>query len=365
LRFFADRPISNLEDLHGEGHKRAVKQLYEAVDRRVFSAVLGPRRVGKTSVIKTMLSHYNVDHILFDLSPYMGLRSVSFRSLVPASIGFDTKRLSGEAQIHLALITFRVKQVNITSQVFQANLLTLLEEINRRFERFALVFDEAHVLPFIRGVNYKGLLQFIHNNFDNITVILTGSMPGLLEEVISPKDPTKPSFARYWEEINVPRWTLEETASYLERGLREARVPYTPSELEEVHYELGGIPGFISFYGLHRARGASHPQALERAVEYAVSQHIHDLRAFLQIYNSPLYITVLKIIAETPAGATWSELMAWIGKARGRRPSKSTLHRVLTNLRRAGLIQKRLDKYVISDSTVRKAILAINEKELL
>ncbi len=197
MPLFTDRPITRLEDLYGEGHRKAVKELHNAITRKVYSVVLGPRRVGKTSVIRTTLSHYRINHLLFDLSPYMGLRSVSFRNLVLASIGFDTRKLSAEARFNLAIIYFKVENINITSQVFRSNLLTLLGEVDRKFDLFALVFDEAQVLPFLRGINYRGLLQFIHNNFDNITVILTGSMPGLLEEVISPKDPLKPSFARY------------------------------------------------------------------------------------------------------------------------------------------------------------------------
>ena len=102
----------------------------------------------------------------------MGLRAVSLRSLVPAEIGFDESSLSSEAQLS---------------------------------GRFVLVFDEARVLPFIKGINYRGLLQQIHSNYHNVSVVLTGSMPGLLEKIISPANASMPGFARYIEEIKVPK----------------------------------------------------------------------------------------------------------------------------------------------------------------
>jgi len=40
-------------------------------------------------------------------------------------------------------------------------------------------------------------------------------MPGLLEKVISPADAEEPGFARYVEEIHVPRWSREETIDFL------------------------------------------------------------------------------------------------------------------------------------------------------
>ncbi|MGC8949481.1 MAG: hypothetical protein ACP5GU_08720 [Thermoprotei archaeon] len=86
---FSDKPISRIDDLYGKAHKEAVGKVYKAVEEGHFIAIRGARRVGKTSIVKTFLNTYNYHFVYFDLSPYMNLRAVSLRSLVPAEIGFD------------------------------------------------------------------------------------------------------------------------------------------------------------------------------------------------------------------------------------------------------------------------------------
>lgn len=353
---FSDRPVTKLENLFGRGHREAVERLRAAVEEGYFAAVLGARRVGKTSVVKTFLNHYRYRFLYFDLSPFMGLRAVSLRSLVPAEIGFNESSLSSEAQLSLAVVSFRLKRVRITSDVFQSNLVTLLQELSRKFRRFVLVFDEAQVLPFIKGINYRGLLQLIHNNYHNISVILTGSMPGLLEKMISPANASMPGFARYIEEIEVPKWGREDSVEFLRQGLRGKGIAYTEEELEAAYEELSGVPGFITYYGLLRTSGLNHEKALAKASDYAISQWERDLKAFTQVYNSHLYIHVLATLADTVTGATWSEIMKELEKRTGRAVSKSTLHRIINNLLRAGMIQKKDHNYLITDRPLKKAV---------
>lgn len=359
---FSDRPITRLEDLFGEGHRAAVERLRSVVEGGFFVAVLGARRVGKTSVVKTFLNHYRYRFLYFDLSPYMGMRAVPLRSLVPAEVGFDESSLSSEARLSLAVVSFRLRRVMVMSEVFQSNLITLLRELSRRFKRFVLVFDEAQVLPFVKGVNYRGLLQLIHNNYRNVSVILTGSMSGLLEKIVSPADASAPGFARYIEEIEVPKWGPEEAVEFLRQGLRERGIAHTEEELMAAYEELSGVPGFLAYYGLLRTRGASHEEALAKASEYAVAQWEKDLQAFVQVYSSPLYIHVLAVLAETITGATWSEIMKELGKRTGKAVGKSTLHRIIRNLLRAGMIQKRGDKYVIIDRPLKKAVKKLEQR---
>ena len=353
---FTDRPIVNLENLYGRGHRLAVEKLREAIENCFFATVLGARRVGKTSVVKTVLNHYRYKFLFFDLSPYMGLRAVSFRSLVPAEIGFDEESLSGEAQLNLAIIKFKLRKVKVTGEVFQSSLLSLLRELNSKYDRLVVVFDEAQVLAFVKGLNYPGLLQFIHNNYRNIVVVLTGSMPGILEKIVSPTSAEEPGFARYIKEIFVPRWSREETVEFLRKGFEAKNIPYREEELHEVYEELSGIPGFISYYGLSRLEGKSHREALSKAENYAISQWMHDLKAFLQIYNSPLYIHVLSVLAKTLTGASWTELETELERKLGKPVGKSTLHRILANLQKAGILEKQGSKYTIPDRTLRKTI---------
>jgi AAA+ ATPase superfamily predicted ATPase len=360
---FSDRPISRIDDLYGEAHKEAVGKVHSAVEEGHFIAILGARRVGKTSIVKTFLNTYNYRFIYFDLSPYMNLRAVGLRSLVPAEIGFNQAQLTSEARLNLSVISLVLRKEKITGEVFQKNLLSLIRELNHKNRKTVVVFDEAQVLPFIKGINYRGILQFIHNNYENIVVVLTGSMPGLLEKLISPAEAEKPGFARYIEEIHIPRWGRNEAVNYLTEGLREKDIDYQNEELHEVYEELSGVPGFISYYGLLRSKGSSHRDALNKTVEYAVAEWERDLQSFLNVYNSPLYIHALAVLAETVTGLKWGELAQELERKLGKPVRKSTLHRILTNLLKAGMIEKQGEKYYATDRSLRRTSIHIAKKQ--
>lgn len=291
----------------------AVSKVRGAVDEGRFIVILGARRVGKTSIVKTFLHTYNYGFIYFDLPSYMNLSAVGLRSLVPEEIGFGEAQLTGEARLNLSVISLVLRNEKTTGEVFQRNLLSLLRELNRKRRKTVVVFDEAQVLAFIKGINYREILQFIHDNYENIVVVLTGSMPGLLEKLISPAEAEKPGFARYIEEIRIPRWAGNEAVNYLIEGLGEKGVDYQSEELNEAYEELSGVPGFISYYGLLRSEGLSHRDALNKTVEYAVAEWERDLRSFLNVYNSPLCVHALAILAEAITGLTWGELARHLG----------------------------------------------------
>ena len=144
---FSDRPISRIDDLYGEAHKEAVGKVHSAVEEGHFIAILGARRVGKTSIVKTFLNTYNYRFIYFDLSPYMNLRAVGLRSLVPAEIGFNQAQLTSEARLNLSVISLVLRKEKITGEVFQKNLLSLIRELNHKTGKPSLFSTRRRCCP--------------------------------------------------------------------------------------------------------------------------------------------------------------------------------------------------------------------------
>ncbi|MGB9895065.1 MAG: hypothetical protein ACPLN2_04095 [Thermoproteota archaeon] len=68
---------------------------------------------------------------------------MSFQALTPTEIGFNEKELSSEAQLNISIVSLRIKEINITSNVFQSNLISLLRDLNSKYKKFIIVFDEA------------------------------------------------------------------------------------------------------------------------------------------------------------------------------------------------------------------------------
>ncbi|WP_461866572.1 AAA family ATPase [Thermococcus sp.] len=137
-----------------------------------FTAILGPRRVGKTSVLRTFLNHYSYPCLYYDLSPYIGLTGVSSQVLIPVLIGFETSKLSRKTQLSLGILKLNFNFKVERGIEFENAMINLLREVNEKYERFLLIFDEAQMLAFVRGVNMMGLLQMIHNTLDNVVVII-------------------------------------------------------------------------------------------------------------------------------------------------------------------------------------------------
>ena len=356
---FEIRPITNEKNLYGKKHKEALKQLKRNVEEKTFTAILGPRRVGKTSIIRVFLNKYKYRYVYYDLSPFMGKQGVSYTELTPAMMNIETSELSYHAQLSLGLVRLDVKPENGIQ--FQNALINLLRELNAKYEDLLVIIDEAQVMPRIRGINMLGLLQLISNTMDNTTVIMTGSMPGLLEKILSPSA-SQAMFARYVDRIHIPRWTLEESTGYLKKGLREAKISCTRAELEEAAEELSNVPGFLAYYGKQRSRGMDHDEALVEASNYATNIWEQDLEAFLNIYSTRAYVTTLWVLAQSKFGLTRKEIAGEV--LRREEISDRSLTRILKNLVSSGMVRhgEKRGKYIIAENPLAKAVQNITRK---
>ncbi|WP_297499915.1 ATP-binding protein [Thermococcus sp.] len=356
---FQIRPITNEKNLYGKRHREALKQLKKNVEERTFTAILGPRRVGKTSIIRVFLNKYKYRYIYYDLSPFMGKQGISYTELTPAMTNIEVKELSYHTQLSLGLVRLDVKPENAVQ--FQNALINLLRELNAKYDDFVVVIDEAQVMSRIRGMNMLGLLQLISNTMDNTSVIMTGSMPGLLERVLSPSA-SQPMFARYVDKIHIPRWTPEESIGYLKKGLSEAKVSCTGAELEEAVEELSNVPGFLAYYGKQRVRGMSHDDALVETLNYAIGVWEQDLEAFLNIYSTKAYVTTLWVLAQSKFGLTRKEIAGEV--LRREEISDRSLTRILKNLVLSGMIEhsEKRGKYRIAENPLARAVQNIAHK---
>lgn len=350
---FEVRPVTSERNLYGREHREALGRLKENVEEKTFTAILGPRRVGKTSIIRVFLNRYPYRYIYYDFSPFMGRQGISYTELTPAMMNIETEKLSYRAQLSLGLIRLDVRPESGVQ--FQNALINLLRELNGKYDDLLLVIDEAQVMPLTRGINMLGLLQLISNTMDNTTVIMTGSMPGLLERILSPSA-SKPMFARYVDRISIPRWTSDESIGYLKKGLREAKVPHTRAELEEAVEELSNVPGFLAYYGKMRTRGMGHEEALREASNYAVGIWEQDLEAFLNIYSTRAYVTALWVLAQSRFGLTRKEIAGEV--LRMENISDRSLSRILKNLVSSGMVEhsRKRGKYRIAEIPLAKAV---------
>lgn len=233
---------------------------------------------------------------------------------------------------------------------FQNAFLNLLRYLNSQRKKTIVIFDEAQVLPRFAPLNMLGMLQTISDGFENVTVVLSSSMPGLLEKIINPTG-DRPFFARYVERINIPRWNIEESVEYLRKGLTDS----SEEELKEAAKELSNVPGFLAYYGKLRTKGRTHEEALSMTINYAVKLWKEDLRNFIRIYKSPAYIIALRTTAKGPSyGVTTEEVVTEITSTL--KISERRVKEVLKNLVDGGfLVRPKRGVYQIPERSLRKA----------
>ncbi|NJE13856.1 ATP-binding protein [Thermococcus sp. LS2] len=358
---FSTRPIRNEKDLFGKRHKEAVKRLNKTVREGDFAAILGPRRVGKTSVINVFLNKYGskYKYLYYDLAFGMGREAISYMELTPVMSNISEEELDYSATLNLGLVKMDIKPRGVVE--FQNAFLNLLRCLNKKGERVIIIFDEAQVLPRFAPLNMLGMLQTISDGFENVTVVLSGSMPGLLERILNPSE-DKPFFARYVERIHIFRWELEESVEYLKKGLGKRK--YTEDELVEAATELSNVPGFLAYYGKLRVNGEPHDRAMLMAVEYAVKLWKLDIRNFIRIYKSPAYVIALKKVAKGPSfGVTTEEILTEITSLTG--ISERRAKEILKNLVDGGLLTKpKRGIYQIPEKPLRMAILEFQDREI-
>jgi len=329
-----------------------VKKLKETIEDGDFAAILGPRRVGKTSVINVFLNKYGskYKYLYYDLAFGMGREAISYTELTPVSTNISENELEYSATLSLGLVKMDIRPRGIVE--FQNAFLNLLRHLNSKGKKTIVIFDEAQVLPRFTPLNMLGMLQTISDGFENVTVVLSGSMPGLLERIINPTG-EKPFFARYVERINIPRWDVEESVEYLKRGLPNS----SEEELSEAAKELSNVPGFLAYYGKLRTKGRSHEEALSMTVDYAIKLWKEDLRNFIKIYKSPAYIVALKTVAKGPSyGITTEEIVNEVTSTL--EISERRAKEVLKNLVDGGfLVKPKRGIYQIPERPLRKAVL--------
>jgi len=230
------------------------------------------------------------------------------------------------------------------------DLFELLEKLSE--EESVIILDEAQYLRFSK-MKFDEMLAYFLDNLEGITFVVTGSEVGLLRDLLKFEDPQSPLYARMHEELVLPCFSEDKSIEFLKRGFEEVKVSVANRELEEAARTLGGVPGWLTFYGYCRYKGRSHEEALREVREYARKLLMKELNDAIR--GSPTrYLTILKAIAE--GLEKWSDIKAYTVGKLGKMDDK-TFSRLLKKLVKMSLVEKTTDgRYKLADPLLREAI---------
>ncbi|GAB6947053.1 ATP-binding protein [Vulcanisaeta sp. JCM 16161] len=313
--------------------KSSRSELFDRVDEleildksvgRPLIVVLGIRRIGKTSLVKSFLEPYN--GIYIDLRGAATHLDLYERLSEGLSNGLSKLRRIIEGIRGIRIMEFGVEiRWRGTDSI---SLLGLLEELNRRGQ-FIVVLDEVQDAKPPISAELRRVLAYTYDHLSNITVVLSGSEVRLLSDFIGVDNPESPLYGRYFIEVDVRRFSRDESLDFLRLGFRQEGIEPPENLLKDAVDIFDGIPGWLVQFGRNYIDGIRDINAIrEQAISIALSELMRLSRRER---------AVLKAIAE--GARTWGQVRRIVEERLGETIPKSSLTRIINKLESLSIIK--------------------------
>ncbi|MEM0474807.1 MAG: ATP-binding protein [Zestosphaera sp.] len=336
MKLFDLQPKYSRKDLFDR--TRELSELHRAIDRGYpIVALLGIRRIGKTSVLKTFLNEvYGI---------YVDLRGVVRRAdlevkvtdSISSSLRKVRKFVEGIRGVSVAGFSVEIKWRGSDS----VSLAGLLSEINKKKKRFVVALDEVQSVKPPLSAELRNLLAYGYDNLENISFIVAGSEIGMLRDFLGCENPGSPLYGRYIYEIHIDRFSEKESREFLERGFREEGVEPPAEVIDQAVEFFDGIVGWLVFFGRKYVDGYRDIETLKNIAVELAREELTKLN-----YRER---AVLKAIAS--GHRTWSSVRKHITENYGVTIPKATLTRIVTKLERLSIVKN----YEFQDPVYREA----------
>ncbi|BBE42746.1 AAA family ATPase [Conexivisphaera calida] len=220
------------------------------------------------------------------------------------------------------------------------NFAFLLEALNDWAENdVVLVLDEAQELVKLRGADLLGPLAYSYDHLNRLKIILSGSEMGLLYRFLKIDDPDSPLFGRFLGRIELLPFNRENAVEFLSTGFKELKLPEI--DYDKVYEELGGIPGWLTYFGYTYYETRDLQGSLESTLERARSLIAREFSNFLRgrEITRQRYYAVMKQIARNGC-SRWSWIKTALEAQAGTAISDSEIHGYLKALMESSWLTK-------------------------
>ena len=370
---FDERPKENKEDLFDR--EEEMKKFGDAIDlKRPLIIISGHRRVGKTSLLKTMIKENVKYGIFIDLRNLASKRTATRADvihLIQSSLQqFLDKNRTVAEQIMEVLKTVRgVSFAGFSIQLEPKSekeldligLFTYIQQwTSQNGELLLLAIDEAQEFRKAQQFNMEGLLASIFDNCKNITTVLTGSEVGLLYEFIGIDNPKAPLYGRSYEEINVKHLSKEESKEFLLKGFTQYKIEKTKTVLgtdaiDIAVEQLGGVLGWLIKFGIKcvqrneiTSENLSEIQKEGSILAKQEYDNFMSTRSAVERYN-----IIMKTLATKPS--SWDTIKTQLELETKKTMYNKNLSDLLDTLQKAGFVSKDGSNYIIEDPLLKIA----------
>lgn len=326
-----------------------------------ITLVLGFRRTGKSSLIKVALKELGLPSIYIDLRRFEEIQYVQYRDFVLRLQHEVNKLIKRFPDLLNALRNIRGVGIMGNQVLFywkagkRVSFASLLDSLNDwADDKVIVVLDEAQELIRMRGFNILPILAYSYDNLRKIRFIISGSKMGLLYRFLKIQDPDSPLFGRAMSTIELKPFNQDETREFLKLGFSQFGINF--KDYDEVYREIGGIPGWLTYFGFKYVEYRDLDRALSETVNHAIKLIKAEFRNFLldKLTTRRRYYTIMQAVAKC---STWSEIKRTLQIREGVEISDSRIHNYLRQLMDSSWIVKIDNKYCTPEPLISKAFL--------
>jgi AAA+ ATPase superfamily predicted ATPase len=337
VTLFDTHPKSDPRYLYGRD--KELNDLVGHVKNGDWVVLLGPRRVGKTSLARCTATKLGIRTVVIDAR----IQSDFAQGLVNGLSGTRTVHIQGSAAIpHMPVSV----SAGYTKTLLAQPLEQLLSSVKKQL---LVIVDEAQWLKNPRGVAML-MAHIFDYRHEKMTFIITGSAVGVMRTITEP-GAKSPLYGRAMTTMNIRKWRDASTSlTFLREGCRQNRVLLTDDELGDVVDALDGVPGWLTLFGSHFSESKEAAKAMDLTRNEAMKIVREELESTSRIaLGWPRQLSILKTISRK--NMKFNEIASELGL-----PNK-TLSRNLDMLERLQYVEGDEEKnYTIIDPIVREYI---------
>jgi len=351
--YFELNPKEKKDDFFN--YEKQYEMLCEAIEKKDKIVVIkGVRRIGKTSLMKVVFNKIKEPKYYLDARFVEGREKELFRVLY--AIFFDLiKQTSNKWKVIEKIKDISISGIGVSISSFLPEMTKIIKIFNEEIgSKQAYIFiDEAQKL---KQYGFGNILAYIYDNTQNVTVVLSGSEVGVMDELLGEKEDS-PLYGRGKIVIEMQRLERDKSIGFMRKGFEQLGKRVSEETINNVVDRLDGIIGWLTLYGYYYGRYG------EKAMDYVISDAkkivTKEIEEFLRNRkdSEKRYLLILKALSSKDS--SWSQLKTYLELNLGVKISKSRLYNYINSLMSYGFIARKGEVYSLCDPLIRNAVEGI------
>ncbi|HZY91401.1 MAG TPA: ATP-binding protein [Thermoplasmata archaeon] len=345
------------------GRERELDELVRLVDAGRWVVLLGPRMVGKTSLLKAANHRFDRPSIYVNLWGARG--TLGFVNAFVHGLNSSRSvltRLRGAIR-RIEGVSLGPGGISVTAPHRPLRTVwDLLDVIGHEAGRSVIEFDEVQEVAQASGSILR-ILGNLFNTHPEVVFVFSGSRFGVIRTLLEPPG-SSPLFGRPPATVRLGPFDRDTSVAFLARGLKEYRRDVAEPRLQEVvDRTLDGIPGWLTLFGNHLTVERMSLEQAERATVHEARRVVRtELGHFLAGRDARTYWTALRVVA---GGASWTEVREALSARRGTPVNDNTVRNLLRTLAYASVVEETEGRYRIADPMVREFVQSSNRPPVM